>query len=37
MTVKEEKEFLNKWENIATGGGVLTVPPKNLSDFDARG
>jgi len=27
MTVEEEKEFLNKWENIATGGGVLTVPP----------
>jgi hypothetical protein len=27
MTVKEEKEFLNKWENIATDGGVLTVPP----------
>jgi hypothetical protein len=36
MTVEEEKEFLNKWENIATGGGVLTVPPKNLSDFDAQ-
>ncbi|MDD5344412.1 MAG: hypothetical protein PHW12_08315 [Smithella sp.] len=27
MTVEEEKEFLDKWENIATDGGALTVPP----------
>ena len=27
MTVEEEKEFLKKWENMATDGGVLTVPP----------
>ncbi len=27
MTVEEEKEFLSKWENLAAGGGVLTVPP----------
>jgi len=27
MTIEEEKDFLKKWEDIATGGGVLTVPP----------
>jgi hypothetical protein len=27
MTVEEEKEFLQKWEDMATGGGILTVPP----------
>jgi len=26
MTVEEEEEFLKKWENLATGGGILTVP-----------
>ncbi|MBP7763882.1 MAG: winged helix-turn-helix domain-containing protein [Syntrophaceae bacterium] len=27
MTLEEEKEFLQKWEGMATDGGVLTVPP----------
>jgi transposase len=27
MTLEEEKEFLQKWEDMATGGGVLTVSP----------
>jgi len=27
MTVEEEREFLDPWENLATAGGILTVPP----------
>lgn len=27
MTVEEERDFLAQWEDLATVGGVLTVPP----------
>ena len=27
MTIEEEREFLAQWEEKATVGGVLTVPP----------
>jgi len=27
MTVEEEREFLDQWENLAVAGGILTVPP----------
>ena len=27
MTIEEEREFLSQWQEKATAGGVLTVPP----------
>lgn len=27
LTIDEEKEFLSQWQDQATAGGVLTVPP----------
>ena len=27
MTIEEEREFLDRWQDQATRGGVLTVPP----------
>ncbi len=27
MTIEEEREFLDRWQEQATRGGVLTVPP----------
>lgn len=37
MTFEEEREFLIPWEEKATGGGILTVPPIHAALIERLG
>jgi transposase len=37
MTIEEEREFLSQWQNQATSGGVLTVPPIHAALIERLG
>jgi hypothetical protein len=37
MTIEEEQEFLSQWQEQATRGGVLTVPPIHAALIERLG
>jgi len=37
MTIEEEREFLSQWQEQATKGGVLTVPPLHAALVERLG
>lgn len=37
MTIEEEREFLSQWQEQATRGGVLTVPPIHAALIERLG
>lgn len=37
MTIEEEQEFLSQWQEQATKGGVLTVPPLHAALVERLG